>query len=375
MSPARSYYEILGVRAEADEQELKRAYRKLARELHPDANGGDPEAEARFKEVTVAYETLRDPERRRRYDLFGADGPRAAAGPSDPFGGGLGDIFEAFFGGGGGGFGAPRRSGPRRGDDIEVVVELRFEEAVFGAERPVSLRGPVACGACGGSGAAPGTQPTTCAQCSGTGQVRRVRQSILGQVVTTTDCPRCQGIGEVIEQPCRTCHGEGRLLDERTVEVEIPPGVDDGTTLRVTGAGGAPARGGVNGDLYVHLRVARHERFERSGSDLVTVLHLSMAQAALGAECMIETLDGAAEAIAVPPGTQSGKVVRLRGKGVPFVRGRGRGDLHVQLVVDTPTELSKDQEQLLRQLAALRGEEVAPPNDGGFLSRLRSSLG
>lgn len=373
---ARSYYEVLGVRPEADEQELKRAYRRLARELHPDANGGDPEAEARFKEVTIAYETLRDPERRRRYDLFGPDGARAgSAGPSDPFGGGLGDIFEAFFGGAGGFTTTTRRGGPRRGDDVEVVLELRFEEAVFGTERAVNLRGPVSCEDCKGTGAAPGTLPASCTQCGGSGQVRRVRQSILGQVVTAADCPRCRGMGEVIESPCPACRGEGRRTEERTVTVEVPAGVDDGTTLRVNGAGAAPARGGVTGDLYVHLRVARHERFERSGADLLTTLRVSFSQAALGAECTIETLDGGRETIVVGPGTQSGKVMRLRGRGVPFVRGRGRGDLHVQIVVDTPTELSKEEEQLLRELARLRGEEVAEPNDGGFLSRLRSSLG
>lgn len=371
---ATDYYELLGVSRDADDQELRRAYRRLARELHPDANGGDAAAEARFKEVTVAYETLRDPERRRRYDLFGPDGGRGGGEAGDPFSGGLGDIFEAFFGGATG-FGAPRRSGPRRGDDVEAVVELRFEEAVFGIDRAVSLHGPVACEDCGGSGAAPGTHPSACPECSGTGQVRRVRQSILGQVVTTAACPRCRGYGEIVESPCATCRGEGRRNAERTVNVEVPPGVDDGTTLRVTGAGAVPVRGGVPGDLYVHLRVAPHERFERSGADLLTTVHVSMSQAALGVECTIETLDGGHEPISIPAGTQSGKVVRLRAKGVPYVRGRGRGDLHVHVIVDTPTDLDKEQEELLRQLARLRGEDVASgASDGGFIARLRSSL-
>lgn len=377
---AESYYELLGVRPDATDDELKRAYRRLARELHPDANGGDAAAEARFKEVTVAYETLRDPERRRRYDLFGPDGSRhgAGAGPGDAFVGGLGDLFDAFFGGGASPFGggAPRRSGPRRGEDAEAILDLRFEEAVFGAERTIDLRQPVACTTCAGSGAAAGTSPSSCPDCDGTGQVRRVRQSILGQVVTTTPCARCRGIGEIVTSPCPDCRGDGRRVEDRSVRVDVPAGVDDGTTLRITGAGPAPFRGGVPGDLYVHLRVAPDARFERSGADLVTVLHVAMTQAALGADIDLELLDGDSETITVPAGTQTGKVVRLRNRGVPHVRGRGRGDLLVQLVVDTPEQLSKEEEQLVRSLAELRGEKVATGDGGGGLfHRLRSSLG
>jgi molecular chaperone DnaJ len=371
-----SYYDLLGVSPDASEDEIKRAYRKLARELHPDANGGDPAAEARFKEVTVAYETLRDPERRRRYDLFGPDGARAAGpGQTDSFVGGLGDLFDAFFGGGGNPFGASaRRSGPRRGDDTEAILDLRFEEAIFGAEKTLSLRQHVVCDACEGTGASPGTSPTTCPECGGSGQVRRVRQSILGQVVTTTPCQRCRGIGEIVTTPCARCRGEGRVLEDRTVRVDVPAGVDDGTTLRITGAGQAPLRGGVTGDLYVHLRVAPDARFERSGTDLFTKLHVAMTQAALGAQVELELPDGGVETISLPAGTQTGKVVRLRGQGVPHVRGRGRGDLHVQIVVDTPEALSKEEERLLRSLAELRGEKVAS-GEGGLFSRLRSSLG
>jgi molecular chaperone DnaJ len=363
-----SYYELLGVSPSADAEEIKRAYRRLARELHPDANGGDVESEARFKEVTLAYETLRDPERRRRYDLFGADGNGRASGPGDLFGGGLGDIFESFFGGSP--FGAPRRSGPRRGDDLELVLETSFEEAVFGATREVAVRGLFACAACAGSGAAPGTSPTTCSECRGQGQVQRIRQSILGQVVTTGVCSLCRGLGEIVLSPCTTCRGEGRVHEEHRVAVEVPAGVDDGTTLRVVGAGSAALRGGVQGDLYVHLRVARHPRFERSGADLVSELHVALTQAALGAELDFETLDGT-ERITVPAGTQTGRVVRLKGRGVPHVRGRGRGDLHVRLVVDTPVALTREQESFLRGLAAARGETVN--EESGLFGRLRSS--
>ncbi len=368
---AQDFYELLGVGRAATEDEIKRAYRRLARELHPDTSG-DAESEARFKEVTLAYETLRDPERRRRYDMFGPDGERLGQpGPGDVFTAGFGDLFNAFFAGGG--FGAPTANTTRRGEDVEVTLDLRFEDAVFGAERPITFRGVVACATCSGSGARPGTSPVTCTQCGGSGQQRRVRQSILGQVVSTTPCNRCRGIGEVIESRCADCRGDGRRLDERTITVDVPSGVDNGTTLRITGAGAPAVRGGIPGDLYVHVRVAPHARFERSGTDLVTTEHVSMAQAALGAEIDIETLDGT-ETITVPPGTQSGRVVRLKGRGVPEVRGRNRGDLHVQIFVDTPTGLTKDQERLLRELAAQRGEELAS-EEPGIISRIRSSFG
>ena len=369
---ARDYYEVLGVSRSATENEIKRAYRKLARELHPDTSGGDAQSEAQFKEVTVAYETLRDPERRRRYDMFGADSEHVGApGQGDMFTTGFGDLFDAFFGGSP--FRSAQQAGPRRGEDVEVNLDLPFEEAVFGAHRPVNFRGHVACETCSGSGARPGTSPVTCRECNGLGQVRRVRQSFLGQMMTTLPCPRCHGLGEVIESPCADCRGEGRRLEERTVTVDIPAGVDNATTLRISGAGAPAIRGGLPGDLYVHLRVASHPRFERSGSDLLTSEHISMAQAALGTELIIETLDGD-ESIPIPAGTQSGKVIRLRGRGVPQVRGRGRGDLHVRVFVDTPTGLTKEQEQLLRELAESRGEHLAD-EEHGIISRIRSSFG
>ena len=373
---ATDYYELLGVSRTASDDEIKKAYRKLARELHPDANPDDPSAHERFKDVSTAYETLRDPDRRRRYDQFGPDGARAGAG--DPFGfgggGGLGDIFDAFFGGAaGGGFGGGgRRGGPARGNDLELLVELEFEEAVFGVRREIKVRAPVPCDTCEATGAAPGTSVTTCAGCGGTGEVRRVRQSILGQMVTASPCPRCSGQGQEISTPCPSCRGEGRRTEEKTYEVDIPAGVDDGTQLRLPGRGGAGPRGGPLGDLYLHTRVRPHERFRRNGQDLIADLHVPVTQAALGAHLTFETLDGE-EDLALPPGTQSGRVFELRGRGVPGGRGRPRGDLLVQVFVDTPTELGKEEQELLRRLAAIRDEDVAP-EETGFLSRIKSAF-
>ncbi len=368
------YYALLGVTADASADDIKRAYRRLAREHHPDANPDDAGAEARFKEIAVAYETLSDPERRRRYDMFGPEG--AAGGPGQgPFGGagGLGDIFDMFFGGGGGGFGGPSGpSGPPRGVDLEATVRVAFADAVFGTEEPVTVRTAVGCDTCEGSGCAPGTYPSRCEECGGAGQVRRVRQSLLGQMVTASPCPRCAGMGEWIEHRCDDCGGEGRQVVERTYTIDVPAGIDDGQTLRLTGRGAIGPRGGAAGDLYVHIRVEPHERFERRGLDLHCDLPVAMVQAALGAELALELLDGT-EQITVAPGTQSGTEVRLRGRGVPRVDGRGRGDVRVRLVVETPTKPSKDEEALLRQLAELQGHPVAAPGSKLF-TKLRSAF-
>ena len=368
------HYETLGVERDATDEELKRAYRKKARQYHPDANPGDTTAEARFKEVSAAYEVLSDPERRSLYDRFGTDDVKSAR-MADPFSGGLGSIFEAFFGGDSpfGGFGSQsRRQGPPPGEDLEAHVDLDLDEVVFGAEREVSVRTAVRCESCDGSGAEAGTSPVRCSQCGGSGQVRTVRQSMLGQMVTASPCDVCGGLGEMIEQPCRDCDGHGRKLERRTYSVQVPVGVDDGTTLRLSGRGAAGPRGGAHGDLYVHTRVRPHPRFHRNGSDLVHELHVPFTQAALGARLDYETLDGIEE-IVIPRGTETGAVVRLRGRGVPHVRGRGRGDLLVQLVVDVPDDLTGEQEELVRRLAELRGEEVAEPSEG-LLGRIRTAF-
>lgn len=366
------YYELLEISRDADGAEIKRAYRAAARRYHPDANPDDADAEARFKQVAKAYETLSDPDKRRHYDRFGADGPQRGG---DPFGGGggFGDIFDAFFGGNGAGFGGgSARTGPAQGPDLEVTVDLAFETAVFGGSEEVSVRTAVACEDCESTGAKPGTSAERCNQCGGAGQVRQVRQSILGQMVTAVACPVCRGMGEVIADPCDTCGGEGREVLDRNYTVDIPAGVDTGSTLRLTGFGAVGPRGGGRGDLYVHIRVADHPRFDREGDTLIHELHLPVTQAALGTHLAFETLDGV-EDIEVPRGTQTGRVFRLRGKGVPHVRGRGRGDLMVRVVVDTPIDLDQEAEEALRAIAAIRGEDVAPP-DKGFMSRIKSAF-
>jgi molecular chaperone DnaJ len=375
------YYALLGVSRNATEAEIKRAYLRLARELHPDAKPGDEISEEQFKRINLAYETLRDPERRRQYDMFGAAGVRGSgsAGTGDPFagfgaGGGLGDIFEAFFGATGmsGAGGRASRTGPRKGEDAEATLTLDFAEAVFGVHHDLSVRLPQTCQTCNGSGARPGTTPITCNTCQGSGEVRRVRQSFLGQMVTASPCPRCGGVGEEVTSPCPDCRGEGRRREERSFVVDVPPGVDEGQTLRLPGRGAGGLRGGPPGDLYVHLRVHRHPSLTRRGFDLLAVVHVAVTQAALGVSVPFETLDGV-EDLVVPAGTQSGREIRFRGRGVPHLQSRGRGDLIVTVVVDTPEGLSKEQEDLMRQLAELRGEDVAA-TDPGLMSKLRSAF-
>ncbi len=368
-------YAILGVPHSASADEIKRAYRQKARELHPDANPDDPETGEHFKEVARAYQVLSDPEQRSRYDRYGDAGIGGAGGGADAgFGGGLGDLFDAFFGGQASPFGGGRRgpSGPPRGQDMEVVADLTFEQAVFGAQIPVSLRLPQRCDDCGGSGAGESTKPVTCSECNGTGQVRRVRQSVLGQMVTSSPCQRCGGLGEVIVTPCPTCRGEGRVTADKTYQVDVPAGVDTGSTLRLTGRGAAGPRSGRSGDLYVHIRVAPHDRYERDGDDLVTDVPISIAQAALGTRLTLSTLDGD-EDLVVQAGTQPGREFVLRGRGVPRLQGHGRGDLRAIVRVDVPTKLTPEETALLRSFAEGRGEQVGDGGQGLF-SRIKSAF-
>ncbi|NNC81623.1 MAG: molecular chaperone DnaJ [Acidimicrobiales bacterium] len=370
------HYSVLGVSKQATETEIKKAYRSLARQYHPDANPGDAEAEAKFKEIANAYEVLGDQDRRNRYDRFGDDGlgGQGGAGAGNPFGGGgLGDIFETFFGGGnpfGGGPSGP--TGPPRGEDLESVLEVDLIDAVFGGEQMIKVRTAVACDPCEATGAEPGSGTSTCHECGGSGQVQRVRQSILGQMVTQSACGSCGGRGETIDKVCTTCKGEGRKIETVSYTVDVPAGVDSGSTLRLSGRGAVGPRGGAMGDLYVHISVKPNARYTRDGIDLYVQETIGIAQATLGTELQVETLEDP-ELILVPKGTNSGKTFRLKGFGVPQVNGRGRGDLVVELIVKTPAKLSHEEESLLRQFAELRGEHVDPA-DEGFLSRVKSAF-
>ncbi|HWC15001.1 MAG TPA: molecular chaperone DnaJ [Actinomycetota bacterium] len=347
------HYATLGVGRDASTEEIKRAYRKLARELHPDARPGDVAAEDRFKEVSRAYEVLSDPHKRQRYDTFGDE--RAGAANFSDFGG-ISDLFNTFFGGDFGGA-APRR-GPARGADILAEVELTLEEAAEGAEREVDVTTLVECPDCNGSGAAPGTFPVSCSECGGTGEVREVRRTMLGNMITATTCARCRGAGQEIVDRCKNCSGNGRVQVTDTLEVQIPPGVDDGAQLRVTGRGEAGFRGGRAGDLYVAIRIAPHEVFQRAGADLACEVPVPMTVAALGGTVDIPTLEGP-EPVEIEPGTQAGEVIRLRGRGMPRLQRRGRGELVALLRVVTPTDLTEEQEDLLRRFASLRNEETS----------------
>jgi molecular chaperone DnaJ len=361
--PNTDLYGILEVDATCTPDELKTSYRRLARKYHPDANTDDPMAETRFKEVSQAYEILSDPERRANYDRFGSD---VGAG-GNPFGAGsVQDIFDMFFGGMTGN--SQGRRGPQPGPDAEVSLDITLEEAAFGASREVTVTLPQRCSTCEGSGCAPGTSPVTCEECHGSGELRRVRNSILGQMVTSAVCPRCQGMGTRIQSPCADCRGEGRRQESVTLSAHIPAGVEDGSTMRLADRGPAGVRGGANGRLFVHLRVQGDPRFERHGDDLHHEAHINFSQAVLGAAITVPTLREE-QVLDVEPGSQNGTVHRLRHEGVEHLHGRGRGDLYIHLTVDVPTELDQESETLLRSWAEHREEVVNEPSGGLFRRR------
>ncbi|HXK34803.1 MAG TPA: molecular chaperone DnaJ [Dehalococcoidia bacterium] len=372
----RDYYDVLGVARGASAEELKRAFRKLAMQYHPDRNK-EPGAEARFKEINEAYEVLSDPERRAMYDRFGHAAAHAGA---DGFArgfegfsgfGGLGDIFDAFFGG----TASRAQRGPARGADIRRTVTLSFEEAVFGVEKEIEVQTAELCTVCNGLRAEPGTQPERCPQCGGAGELRRTQQSIFGQFVNVVTCDRCRGEGRIVANPCKHCRGTGRERKKRRLSVKIPAGVDHGSQMRLSGEGELGDHGGPRGNLYLQIQVRPHEIFRRDEDDIILDLELNFAQAALGDEVEVPTIDGQPHALRIPAGTQTGEVFVVRGKGVPHLRGGGRGDMLVRTNVVTPKQLSKEQKELLRKLAESMGTDVKPQEDRGFMGKIKDALG
>lgn len=355
------HYTVLGVDRGATADEIRSAYRKLARQFHPDVSA-DPAAAERFKEVTQAYEILSDPEKRQRYDMFGA----SEFGDASGFG--IDDLFNTFFGGT-----RRRERGPVRGADLRLQVDLDLEEAVTGAEKVVGVPRQETCERCHGSGAEPGAKTTTCGTCAGRGEVRQVQQSLFGRFVSVATCPRCAGTGKTVDQLCTECRGEGRVHAERELTVPIPAGIDDGQQIRVGGEGESGMRGGPPGDLYVLIRLREHERFRREGDDLLHVLRITPAQAALGDEVTVPTIDGGTAQVKVPAGSQHGQSVRLRGKGVPRLHGSGRGDELVYLEVVIPRSLTKEERSLYQKLKQLRGDPER--QDDGILGKVRDAFG
>jgi molecular chaperone DnaJ len=368
----RDLYEVLGVERGASDAEIKRAFRKLAQQWHPDVNT-DPAAQERFKEINEAYQVLSDPDRRQRYDMFGRAGVDGAGGPGPGFEGfgGFSDIFDAFFGGAAGG--SARRGRPQPGADLRYDLRITFEEAVRGTEKEIEFRVLDRCETCSGTGAKPGSEPVTCPQCEGRGEVRSVRQTMLGQMVNVSACPRCRGEGKIVETPCETCHGDGRTERKRTLRVVIPPGIDEGHQIRLTNEGEVGARGGPAGSLYVAVHVAPHPTLKREGTELYYEATISIAQAALGTRITVPTVDGDEE-VEIKAGTQPDTEIRLRGKGVPHLRrGGARGDLHVLVDVAVPTKLTKKQRELLEAFARESGDAVH--DSGGFFDKVRDALG
>ena len=368
----RDYYEVLGVSRTATQDELKAAFRGLARQYHPDVSK-EADAEEKFKEINEAYAVLSEDDKRAAYDRYGHAGLNGAGGMPDFSTVDFSDIFEELFGFGGGmRSSSRRRNGPRAGADLRMSLKLDFEEAVFGVEKEIEFTRDETCSVCSGSGAKPGTSPESCQTCRGTGEVRQVRQTLLGSMVQVTTCPTCMGKGKMVKYPCEKCHGSG--LERKMIQkkVTVPAGVDDGTRIRLAGEGEPGKNGGPRGNLYLDLRVKPHKFFRRSNDDILLDMNINVAQATLGAEIQIPTVDGE-EALRIPAGTQPGKVFTLRGKGVPHLRSNGRGDQRVMINVQIPNHLSEEQGELFAKIADTLGTEVLP-QERGFFDILRDAF-
>ena len=353
MAQKRDYYEVLGVSKDATDAELKKAYRQVAKKYHPDLNPDNKEAEAKFKEANEAYEVLSDSQKRKQYDQFGHaafenGGAGAGYGAYSDFGG-FSDIFDSFFGGGFGGFGGgSRRNGPQKGRDLQKSITITFMEAAFGAKKEISILKNEKCEECGGSGAAKGTSPETCPVCHGSGQVSQVQRTAFGAFQTSAPCSHCGGTGQVIKESCKKCGGSGQLRKTKTIEINIPKGIDDGQTLTLRGEGEPGKRGGPNGELYLEISVQRDKIFQRDGYDVYVELPITFAEAALGAKVVVPTLEGKIE-LTVPEGTQPDAKFVLKGKGVPYLRGSGRGNQYVIVKLEVPKKLSQKQKDLLKE--------------------------
>jgi molecular chaperone DnaJ len=374
---AKDYYSTLGVSKDASDQEIKKAYRKMAQQYHPDKHKGDKEAEKKFKEANEAYEVLSDKQKRSQYDQFGATGEGANFGGQGFAGqgfdfsafsgaGGFGDIFETFFGGGGAGK-SHKQKGPRPGSDIEFQLPLSFEEAAFGTEKDLMVTKAVQCDHCHATGAEPGSKSITCKTCNGTGEIRQVRQTLFGQMATSMQCKECFGEGRVHEKKCSVCHGATRIKRDEKVKVKIPAGVDNDSTIRLSGKGEAGIFGGPNGDLYIHIRAASSNTFVRNGYDVHSEVHIHLLQAILGDEIEIETLRDKVS-LNIPAGTQSGKVFRLKEYGIEKLRGTGKGDQYTKIIVDIPTKISRKERELYLQLA--QESNINPKEKKSFLGKL-----
>lgn len=370
----RDYYEVLGVGRDAAQEELKKAYRKLARRYHPDVNSGGKDSETRFKEVKEAYDVLSDSQKRAQYDQFGHTAQEFGNFNGTPFTQGFGgfeDIFDTFFGGSG--FSRRRSGGPQRGSDLRYDLEITLEDVAFGLKTTIKIPRTETCPDCEGSGAKAGTRSETCSHCEGTGQQQVIKNTAFGRFINMKTCEACQGEGKIIKEPCPDCNGRGQIHREREIEVKIPAGVDTGSKLRVSREGEAGRRGGAPGDLYVVLHVKTHEHFKREGDDVIVEFPLSFAQATLGGEILVPTLDGKKAKLRIPEGTQPGTFFRLRGKGIPHLRGFGRGDQHVMTTVLVPKKLDSKQRQALRIFCKTLGEDI--PEEKGFIGKVKDVLG